>query len=121
MPALRMIGTPVLVLFTIAPWAWMFAFAVMFTLAVVQFGHFPSYGNPDPKQVEGSWLPYWVLFLLFFPSVLSPLVAGGETVWRLARKAGLRARALAVYLLGFALFGSIMFVDAFGLRNWILD
>lgn len=121
MAVLRAVGALTLGLFYAASWAWMVAFAVIFALAVAQFGHVPSYGNPDPKWVAGSWLPQWELFLLFFPAALSPLVVGGEAAWRLARKERLRVAALALYAPGFALFAAIMFADAFGLRNWILD
>jgi hypothetical protein len=118
---LRVAGKLLLGVFHLAPWAWTAALGAMLVLTVSQVGHFPSYGNPDPKQVAGIWAPYWAVFLLFFPSILSPLVVGGEQVWRLSRTSGVRIGALGLYALGFALFGAVMFADVFGLRNWVMD
>jgi hypothetical protein len=115
------IGRLVLSAFYAAPWTWLLAFGVLFTLALAQFGHVPSYGNPDPKQVAGTWVPYWAIYLLLIPTLLSPAIVLTETVVRLVTKSGIRARALAGYAVGFALFASIAFADAFGLMNWLLD
>jgi hypothetical protein len=99
----------------------MAAFSVVLAAAIVQFGGLPSYADPDPKWIQGTDLVYEALLPLFFPALVSPLVVGGEAAWRNARREGLRPIALAAYALGFGLFGAIMFADAFGLRNWILD
>jgi hypothetical protein len=123
MPALRIIRRAALAAFYLSPWAWLVAFTILFAGAVTQFGGFPSYANPDPKWIEGFG-PVWTAgWLLLVPAVLSPLVVGGEAVWRLARRTGLKTRAgaLAVYALGFACFAAIVFGDAFGMRDWFMD
>ena len=99
MAALRRIGGLVLGMFYVAPWAWVLTVAVMIALAVAQFDHFPSYGNPDPKWIEGVFVFYWSIYFLFLPSVFSPLVVGAETVVRLVRKTGVRIWPLVGYTL----------------------
>jgi hypothetical protein len=116
-----LIGRLGLGVFYAAPWAWLVAFATLFTLTIVQFGHVPTYGNPDPKQVAGAWLPYWTIYLLLIPTLLSPLVVMIETVARLVSRTPPKTKPLAVWALGFALFGSIAFANVFGLMEWVLD
>lgn len=107
--------------FYAAPWAWLAAFGLLLGATILQVGHVPSYGDPDPKQVAGAWPLLWAIYLLLILALMSPLIVAGETVVRLVLKAGLKPRALALYGAGFALFAAIAFADAFGLMNWLRD
>jgi len=109
--------------FYAAPWLWLIAFSIVFAAAVIQFQHPPSYGNPDPKNIEGVSVAYHAAVALIAPTLLSPLFVAGSVLRRTAQKARLRqqAPALAVYAIGFAAFAAIAGGNAFGLMDWLMD
>ena len=123
MGVVRVLGSALLAAFYVAPWMWLLTLGALLAGAIVQFGHFPSYSNPDPRWVVGFAPVHDAAFLLLVPALLSPLVVVAEIVWRVARggDALTRAPALLAYVLGCALAGAVIFGDAFGLMNWLLD
>jgi hypothetical protein len=110
--------------FYISPWAWLASLGILLAGAVHQFGLFPSGANSDPTWVAGFTPVYEAAYMLLVPALLSPAVVMGDLAWRLARRGGNargRALPLAAYILGCGLAGAIIFGDAFGLMNWLLD
>lgn len=91
-------------------------------IAWYQVGHFPAYGNPDPRDMGMSVVSRCVLgFTLLFPyfyllsifSLIFLLIAGLQRR-RLVRNLFIVLVVNAVYI-GF------MIRDALGLTNWIAD
>ena len=123
MAELARIGRGVLGVFYLAPWAWLLVFGVLLAATIVQYGHVPSYADPDPKHVTGFRPVLMAAYLLIIPLFLSPLAIGLEVLVATLRKASLRARApaLAIYALGFCLSLAVMFADAARLINWLMD
>lgn len=85
-------------------------------------GYAPSYGNPDPKQldwpVHQSLVMLGLVFLL--PAMLSSFCLGGVLVCRREKLRGLVCMVLSALIFGvFLLLGKVQVVDEF--MAWILD
>ena len=57
------------------PWAWLLSFVIFALAATIQVGHFPSYGNPDPKDTGILTSLYHVLIFGI------PLLMASIPVW----------------------------------------
>lgn len=82
-------------------------------------GHWPSYGNPDPKDVPESSDTVAGLFTVVFFGLQVLLV--GWWIWK-RPSAGRRALAALVFLV-FAWSGTFLFLvaDPFGVMEWLAD
>ncbi|MEO0561186.1 MAG: hypothetical protein AAF125_03680 [Chloroflexota bacterium] len=104
----------------VLPWIWLACFGVFLLIAAREVGHIPTYGNPDPKDLTRGGLLYVLAWLLLFPVLISPLLAG----WAMATERLLARRVqwwplwAAVYLTGYGYFLWVM-TGPFG--EWLLD
>jgi hypothetical protein len=105
------------------PWAWFALLAIYVAAIVAQAGHWPSYGEPDPKQA--GWItvlrePGWLLLLLaLFSPVLLALRAGAGALLREPMRAYLRPAILLT--LGWLALIALFRLDLLGLANWWMD
>jgi hypothetical protein len=105
------------------PWAWpvlLFAYA---SVTAISFGHWPSYGNPDPKQAGAISIlrdPGWVLLIL---ALGSPMLMGFRflSALLLGQKLAPLMRPLIVLVVGWLLSVALFAFDLFGLANWWMD
>jgi hypothetical protein len=112
-----------LVVFYAAPAAWLLVFGVLLAGTVLRIGHLPSYAAPDPKQIEGLGGFVLAARLLLVPVFVSPLMVGSDLLFLTLKGAPLRTRyrVLTAYLASLAVFAAIVFGNAFGLMNWLMD
>ncbi len=105
------------------PLAWLVSFAVFTAAVSFVAGHFPSYGNPDPKHVDDLHLLYMLTVELLLLAVVSPVLVGAHLAWRAfkRRKRTIEPGRITLYATGIALSAVVLLGDAFGLRNWLFD
>jgi hypothetical protein len=100
-------------------------------VAYLQVGHWPTYSNPDPKDVMlghfpvGAYLP-GVLLLFVAPTVpIGTLMVLIHAIDEIAQRGGALARPLAMRLIvrtGTCVAVCIVFLlQLGGLVNWLLD
>jgi hypothetical protein len=103
-------------------WAW--SILAMHALAAAwAMGRWPSYGDPDPKD-----LPFLDYGRFFIPAVAAPLLLLGPTSIGLARyvnqRVGVRKRrgVSVAIALGLGLFGiTLLLADPAGIITWVVD
>jgi hypothetical protein len=85
--------------------------------ARLELGHWPSYGNPDPKTL--GWPVHYelvlLIMLLVFPALMLSALSGIWLIFRGNRRFGAK---LAIFC-GLIWFGIIWIGDGFG--AWIFD
>lgn len=105
------------------PWAWLALLLIYAGATALSVGHWPSYGNPDPKQAGAIAVlrdPGWVLLFL---ALASPLLMGLRFIAAVMLRQPIAPlmRPLLVLVAGW-LIGVAMFAfDLFGLANWWMD
>ena len=117
------VGRGLVALFYAAPWIWLLCFGA-FTVGVTYVtGHFPTYGNPDPKQVGDLSTLYTLVVMWLGLALLSPFVVAVHTLARIMIRpasppGGMR---LIVYALGAVLVAYVILGDPAGLTTWLWD
>ena len=105
------------------PWAWLTLLAI-FTLSVtIHYGHFPSYGNPEPFILTGidAFLHTAVMFGIVALYISIPLwsIIGiflqRSTTYRFSKK------LIALYLLGITVYIWLSVSNFAGIIDWIWD
>ncbi len=117
------IGRVTAAIFYAAPWAWLVCFGA-FTAAVArETGHFPSYGNPDPKHVQSLEWHYMAVVILLGLVLLSPIVVSAHVALRAILYPAWPAQwaRLARYALGAGLVAYVLIGDPAGLSTWLFD
>ena len=106
------------------PWAWLTLLAI-FTLSVtIHYGHFPSYGNPEPFILTGidAFLHTAVLFGIVALVYLNSIV---EHHWDHSSNAQqpivFPKRLIALYLLGISVYIWLSVSNFAGIIDWIWD
>ncbi|WP_295557987.1 hypothetical protein [uncultured Hyphomicrobium sp.] len=123
MVAWQSIGRGLLALFYAAPWAWLLCFAAFTAAATYVTGHVPSYGNPDPKQIDDLWILYTLVVMWLGLTLLSPFVVAAHAFARVVSSPAphLERQHLLVYALGATLVAYIIVGDPAGLATWLWD
>ncbi len=104
------------------PWAWLIAFA-FFTLAVtIQVGHFPYYGNPDPKDT-GIFSSLYYIVTLGIPLLMASIPVWGISgiIIKMTTTYRFRWQDVVLYLVGIFMCGWVAFSDFAGLLTWLAD
>ena len=112
-----------LTIFLYAPWAWLLFFCLMILGVFLQFGHWPSYTNPDPKQIGVFSHLITPVYALIILTLISPIYISFQAIRSWYSKAGMpwHNKQLMIYFTGMLIFSLVMFFDIYGLRNWFLD
>ncbi len=111
---------------TLLPWLWLTVFALFVVLVTRRVGHLPTYGQPDPKVVDGVSYLYYPIMLLLPAVLISPiawlLINGLASAGKIDFPR--RRMQLALYVAGILLFSLVLFGQVGGLgglMNWLLD
>jgi len=123
MVAWQSIGKGLIALFYAAPWVWLSCFGAFTAAATYAAGHFPTYGNPDPKRVDDFWILYMLVVMWLGIALLSPFVVAGHTLARVMTNPALPFEGvrLSVYAIGAAVTAYVVLGDPAGLRTWLCD
>lgn len=102
------------------PWLWLLSLTLFVVVTAVVYGQFPSYGQPDPKELP---LLYWPTFLLLLSTLASFPIWGMMTLFSLRPIFPINPtrRQIASYILGLLLAFFVLFNDVAGLMTWFLD
>lgn len=106
-----------------APAAWLTVFGLFILAVFLQFGHWPTYGLPDPKAAGlGSVLYLPTIALLIWVMSMAPLgvLLTLVKLWK-GSPATLRWGEALLYLVGLSLFCLLVFNDTAGLLTWLAD
>ncbi len=103
------------------PWAWLVSFALFTAAVTLATGHFPSYGNPDPKSVSDLNLLYMLTVELLLLAVVSPVLVGVHVAWRALERHPVEPQRLIAFGTGVTLSAAVLLGDAFGLGTWLFD
>jgi len=105
------------------PWAWLLLMGC-FTLSVtIATGHFPTYGQPDPKDTGILTLLYLPL-IFFLPITLFSWVfwiAFGLSKYFLHLPIKIRRQEVIPFVSGYIVFIWFAVSDFVGLMNWLAD
>ncbi|MCA9920237.1 MAG: hypothetical protein KC445_19915 [Anaerolineales bacterium] len=110
-------------IFILLPWLWLSLLLLLILGAVSQTGSWPTYGQPDPKQIPGLGLlvtPTTLLMMLTLASLPFGLfftAFAANQAWSHA----VNKKHTAFYLIGVFLFLVILFGDVAGIMTWLLD
>jgi len=99
-----------------------FSLYFLFIHARIFLGHWPSYGNPDPKTLPDGFDPYFAFFDTAFESLPWSFLATIVTYPLLALP-GLRpaTRSLWVPACVWGVCFTLLVLDPFGAFNWYAD
>jgi hypothetical protein len=105
------------------PWAWLALLLIYAGATALSVGHWPSYGNPDPKQAGAIAVlrdPGWVLLFL---ALASPLLMGLRFIAAVMLRQPIAPlmRPLLVLVAGWLIGVALFVFDLFGLANWWMD
>ena len=105
------------------PWAWFLLLFIYALIVTLQVGHFPSYGQPDPKYAGAVSLLYApTIILLLGVIALTPFGLILTVVkWWKGMPLTIRRSELIFYLVGIGLFYLFIFTDVVGLMEWLMD
>lgn len=116
--------------FVYLPWIWFLLLGICVGIAVLQVGHWPYMGHPDPSTgslslLELFHLPaYFAMFLVLvsLPIELCLLVLGliVPKIWR-GFAQYIKWHDVGIYALGYGLFYLVMWKDVLNLMAWFVD
>lgn len=112
-----------LVVLTLAafPFLLLVAFLVCVLGVRLHLGHWPSYGQPDPKQL-GWWFPYHILQLGFFGFPFVALLAAGLALFGRVRSREFPwLTILITVVVANAVFFAFVRMDPGGFVDWLWD
>ncbi len=106
-----------------APWSWLMLFWLFILAVMLQVGHLPTYGLPDPKYAGPSSLFYMPTILLLIWVMSTTPVGVILTVIRLWKgfPKSVMWREVIFYWSGVGLFYLFIFNDVAGLMTWLAD
>lgn len=110
-------------LFMCLPWLWLGLLTILITGAIGQSGSWPSYGQPDPKQISGFGLlvtPLLLLMMITLGSLPFGLLFTAFSAWQGVPYTS-NKKQTTLYLLGLFLFLSIVIGDLAGIMTWLID
>lgn len=105
------------------PWAWLFVMGCFTLGTAIYTGHFPTYGQPDPKDT-GLLLILYAPIIFFLPITLFSWlfwVAFGLSKHFLMVPITIRRQEVIPFLLGYFVFAWFAFSDFAGLLTWLMD
>jgi hypothetical protein len=105
------------------PWLWLGLIAVLVAGSVQQTGNWPTYGQPDPKQMNAFSLlvkPAIFLLMLTLASIPFGLIFTVFATWQKSLIAANKKHTW-LYLLGVSLFLVVVVGDLAGLMTWLVD
>ena len=105
------------------PWLWLSLMALLIAAAIGQTGTWPSYGQPDPKQISGLGLlvmPLTLLMMLVLGTLPFGLLFTTFAAWKGAPYTS-NKKHTALYLLGVFLFLTVVIGDWAGIMTWLMD
>lgn len=104
------------------PWAWLISLAVFALTVTVQVGHFPYYGNPDPKDT-GLLTAFYYIVAIGIPLLFASIPVWGilGIIIKLTTTYRFRWQEVVLYLLGMLICGWVAFTDFASLITWVLD
>ena len=108
---------------SLLPWLWLSFMALLIAAAIGQTGAWPSYGQPDPKQISGLGilvLPLTLLMMLVLGSLPFGLLFTTFAAWKGAPYTS-NKKHTALYLLGVFLFLTVVIGDWAGIMTWLMD
>ncbi|MFN2107729.1 MAG: hypothetical protein ACK2U5_11430 [Candidatus Promineifilaceae bacterium] len=105
------------------PWIWLALFFIFVVAGTVQVGHWPTYGQPDPKDTGIFSILYYPVIVLLLLVMATIPIALGLAIIRLVRGVpqAIRSAEAAAYLAGLALLFVIVNRDLGGLMTWLGD
>lgn len=105
------------------PWLWLTLLTLMIAGAMSQHGGWPSYGQPDPKDIGLLSLLLMPLILLMMATLASlpfGLLFTTFAVWQGA-PFFISKKHTGLYVLGVLLFLVIVIGDLAGIMTWLVD
>ena len=105
------------------PWAWLTLMAVFTLATTITVGHFPSYGQPDPKDTGFLLILYAPIIFLLPITLFSWLfwVVFGLSKHFLGLPIEIRRQEVMPFLSGYFVFIWFAFSDFAGLLTWLMD
>lgn len=107
-----------------SPWISMGLLAIFALLITLQYGAYPTYGQPDPKYAGVLSTFFYVPLISFLVFTLSTFLIGIPLAIQRAWKssANSKARQLAIfYLFGVSFYVVVFVFDAANLMEWLMD
>ena len=106
-----------------SPWIFMFLLFTMAMGVLAQFGHWPSYGNPDPKQIGALSNLHGLSFFVLVVVILSPLLIPLQFIMTYFFKWEFPyvIPSFILYGSGLILLSHIAVGDPYGSFNWYFD
>lgn len=105
------------------PWLWLGLLALLLIGAVGQQGSWPSYGQPDPKDIAvlGALVtPLILLMMITLASLPFGFLFTVFSIWQGAPYA-MNKKHTVLYVLGVLLFLIVVIGDTAGLMTWLMD
>ena len=106
------------------PWLWLGLLTLLLAGVIGQTGSWPSYGQPDPKQISGLSLlvmPITLIMLLTLASLPFNLVITAVAIQQGWPTIVDNKKHTVLYLLGVFLFLLMIFGDLAGIMTWLVD
>ena len=106
-----------------SPWAWLILLTLFALGTTIEFGNWPSYGNPDPSFVSDYLQPLYFLSVIGIPLLLVSLPIWAVLLATTKRTIPFqfRKQGVHVYLWGMTICATAVLTDFAGLITWILD
>jgi len=103
------------------PFIWILLLWTFVTLVSIKFGHFPSYGLPDPKEA-GFYILYLLVFgglgLIIFIMVISFVI---QLITYCFERSLFSMKIFLAQLLSLAFLVLYLKLDLFNLMEWLID
>lgn len=106
------------------PWLWLGLLTVLVMGAVQQTGNWPTYAQPDPKQMHVFSLlvtPALLLLMLTLASIPFGLIFIMFPAWQQKTPLAANKKQTWLYLLGVSLFLVVVVGNLAGLMTWLVD